>query len=602
VLGRTDSRRRLVFLVLVLLVVCVAIVARLAWWQVVRGADLTAMAHTQTHLRMVVDNQRGTIYDRSGTVVLATTVDRVRVVAAAKGLSPAAQGVDVARLGELLALDAAGRIELAERLRSGRPYVVLARDIESETGERLRDAIRDGSLVGISVEAESARVYPQAGGGQGSTLAAQLTGFVNRDGLGQYGVEQFYDDQLAGSPTVYEAQKDASGRAIADTELIVQPGVPGADLRLTIDAGLQLAVEQEVLAAWIADHAATVSAVVMDPYTGEIYAYASYPSYDANDYRAIAADDPSRFVDPLISLVYEPGSVFKMLTVVAALEQGTATPTTRYLDERVLVLDDGRARIRNADRKAMGELTLEDAIAYSRNIVAAKVAFGLAPTLGESAAILHEVWTRLGFGEPTGIDLAGEVGGLVRDPSISSWREIDVANAAFGQGVAVTPIQLARAYAAMLNGGTLVRPHVVAAIGDGPSSMGGGAQALAPELVPTLTAMLNHVTSGPWYADGALVPGYTVGGKTGTGQIWDASKQAWKSNVFNHTFVGYIGRRVGHPDLIVAVRINEARSRSDLLTVGSHELFRRVATDAVQTPALLPELPPQPDPVGPADR
>jgi cell division protein FtsI/penicillin-binding protein 2 len=251
----------------------------------------------------------------------------------------------------------------------------------------------------------------------------------------------------------------------------------------------------------------------------------------------------------------------------------------------------------------MGELTLEDAIAYSRNIVATKVAFGLAPTLGESAAILHEVWTRLGFGEPTGIDLAGEVGGLVRDPSISAWREIDVANAAFGQGVAVTPIQLARAYAAMVNGGTLVRPHVVAAIDDGPSAMGGGGdQALAPELVPTLTAMLNHVTAGPWYADGALVPGYTVGGKTGTGQIWDASKQAWKSNVFNHTFVGYIGRRVGHPDLIVAVRINEARSRSDLLTVGSHELFRRVATDAVQTPALLPELPPQPDPVGPADR
>jgi cell division protein FtsI/penicillin-binding protein 2 len=142
----------------------------------------------------------------------------------------------------------------------------------------------------------------------------------------------------------------------------------------------------------------------------------------------------------------------------------------------------------------------------------------------------------------------------------------------------------------------------VAAIGDGPSSMGGGDQALAPELVPTLTAMLNHVTAGPWYADGALVPGYTVGGKTGTGQIWDASTQAWKVNVFNHTFVGYIGRRAGHPDLIVAVRINEAQSRSDLLTVGSHELFRRVATDAVQTPALLPELPPQPDPVGPADR
>ena len=603
-LGRTDSRRRLIVLVLLLILVGGGLISRLAWWQLARHEQLAAMAHDQTHLRMVVENQRGAIYDRSGTVVLATTVDRVRVVAAAKDLSAADQSSDVEVLAEILGLDPVARVDLAERLQSKRPYVILARDVESETAELLRTAIRDRRLVGISLEVESARVYPQAGGGPGSTLAAQLLGFVNRDGEGQYGVEQYYDERLAGSPTVYEAEKDANGRAIADTELIVQPGVPGADLRLTIDAGLQLAVEQEVLAAWIADHAANVSAVVIDPWTGEIYASASYPSYDANDYRTAAAESPSRFIDPTISRVYEPGSVFKMLTVVAGFEQGTIGLDTKIKDERVLVLDDGKARIRNSDHKTMGMLTLENGIGHSRNIVAAKVALGLAPTLHESSAILHEVWLRLGFGETTGIDLSGEAGGLVRDPAISAWREIDLANGSFGQGVAVTPVQLARAFSAMVNGGKLVTPHVVASVAGHDVQLEPGRQVIAPELVPDLTTLMKHVTSLPNYAAGTQVAGYTVGGKTGTAQIWDSTKGQWRGDIFNFSFVGFIGRHANHPDLIIAVQINEGRPTIPHvgvlnLPIRSFELFRRIATDAVLTPGLLPELAPIVEPVAP---
>ena len=601
-LGRTDSRRRLIVLVLLLIIVGGGLISRLAWWQLVRHGDLSAMAHDQTHLRMVVENQRGAIYDRSGTIVLATTVDRVRVVAAAEGLSAADQSNDVEVLAEILGLDPVARVDLAERLQSDRPYVILARDVEPETAELLRAAVRERSLVGISLEVESARVYPQAGGGPGSTLAAQLLGFVNRDGDGQYGIEQFYDDRLAGSATVYEAEKDASGRAIADTELIVQPGVPGADLRLTIDAGLQLAVEQEVLAAWVADHATNVTAVVIDPYSGEVYASASYPSYDANNYRTTATESPSSFIDPTISRVYEPGSVFKMMTVIAALEQGTVDLKTKINDERVLVLDDGKARIRNADHKSMGTLTFEDAIANSRNIIAAKVALGLAPTMHDSSAILHEVWLRLGFGETTGIDLAGEVGGLVNDPAISAWREIDLANGSFGQGVAVTPMQLARAFAAMVNGGVLVTPHVVAGIDGHDVPVEPGRQVIAPELVPELTGLLKHVVQLPSYASGTLVDGYTVGGKTGTAQIWDSKKGQWRGDIYNFSFVGFIGRQANHPDLIIAVQIHEGRPviphiGALLLPVRSFELFRRVATDAVLTPGLLPELPPALGPV-----
>ena len=200
-----------------------------------------------------------------------------------------------------------------------------------------------------------------------------------------------------------------------ETAVVEAPGSIGEDIRLTIDAGLQLALEQELLAAWIADEAKSVSAVVMDPYTGEVYAEATYPSYDANDYRAIADEAPNRFIDPVVSNVYEPGSVFKMMTAVGApSSRARSRRTTRIKDVGTLRLDGGESKIDNADHKGMGWITFEDGIAYSRNVVAAKVALGLGDTTAESAAMLYDTWRKLGFGQPTGIDVAGEASGRPR--------------------------------------------------------------------------------------------------------------------------------------------------------------------------------------------
>jgi cell division protein FtsI/penicillin-binding protein 2 len=351
------------------------------------------------------------------------------------------------------------------------------------------------------------------------------------------------------------------------------------------------------MSAWVADRAKSVSAVILDPYTGQVLAEATYPSYDANDYAAIAAADPGRFVDPVVSEVYEPGSVFKMLTVIAGLETGTVSMATEINDTGTLRLDGGRTKIDDADRKAMGVLTFEDAIAWSRNVVAAKVALGLAPTIEAASATLHEVWLRLGFGRKTGIDVAGEVAGLVNDPATKPWREIDLANGAFGQGVAVTPLQLAVAFSAMVNGGSLVSPHVVGAIDGTPTAPAGRGSVIAASLSPTLTDLMHHVVATvPFYRDRTLIPGYFVGGKTGTAQIWDSEIGNWKTGVFNFSFVGYIGRQTGHPDLVIALRIDEGtpnvRRVGQLeMPVMSFELFRRIATDAVSIPGLLPELP-----------
>jgi len=427
-LGRTDSRRRLLFLLGVFLIGVVALVARTAYWQVVRADWLMVRAVAQTTVTSETPGRRGEIYDRTGVVLLATTVDRDRLVASADQIAPTEIDPTARTLVRLLGLDAAGEVTLRERLESGKPYVILARGIDPKMADRIRQAARDGRIFGISLESEPERVYPQVGGGPESSLAAHLLGFVNRESIGQYGVEQFYQDELAGRPRVTVSQRDSNGRIRPETTETTQTGVAGEDLRLTIDASLQLAVEQELLAAWVADKAKSVSAVVMDPYTGEIYAQATYPSYDANHYRAVAAADPSRFIDPIVSHVYEPGSVFKMMTAAVALESGTVTPKTKIKDIGTLKLDNGKSKIDNANRKGMGWITFEDGIAYSRNVVAAKVALQLGDTTRDASAALYDEWRRLGFGSPTGIDLAGEVSGLVRDPGLRAWSQIDLAN------------------------------------------------------------------------------------------------------------------------------------------------------------------------------
>ena len=601
-LGRTDSRRRLLVLLVVFILGSLALTARLAYWQVIDRERLASEALAQTAVTLDTASKRGDIFDRTGTVLLATTVQRERLVAAPSLLTPDDRRATVTRLASILGLDDAATIALRDRLTGSAKYVILKHGLERVVADQIRSAIDAKRVFGLSLEPEPERVYPQAGGGPGSSLAAHLIGFVNREGGGQYGIEQAYQVTLAGQSRIVVAQRDASGQAVLDDAAITQAGEPGTDVRLTIDAGLQLRVEQELLAAWVADRAKRASAVVMDPYTGEIYAMATYPSYDGNDYKAIAATDPERFIDPVVSTVYEPGSVFKMMTAAAALTQGTVTPSTRFKDVATLRLDKGRTKIDDADRKGMGWMTFEDGVAYSRNVVAAKAALALGKTTRESSAILYDMWLRLGYGQKTGIDVAGEVGGIMRDPGLTPWREIDLANGAFGQGVAVTPIQLALAYAALVNGGTVVQPHVVKTIGDRTVvAAPRGQDKVDGAISKTLIHMMQHViTEVPLYRDRTLVPGYDVGGKTGTAQIWDPKanngRGAWKEDLFNYSFVGFIGRETGIPDLMVAIRIEEAKPT--VIKVGhlempvmSFELFRRIATDAITTPDLLLDRP-----------
>jgi len=587
VLGRTDSRPRLLLVLVLLLAFGVACLARLGYWQLGQREMLVARAREQVMVRTEIPSVRGTVYDRSGAVVLATTVVRDRLVAYPAQVAEADRAGLAARLAPILRLDAAAAATLRERLASGKAYAVLARELDETQSAAIRADVADGDLAHVALEPEQVRVYPQAGGAPGTSLAAHLLGFVNRDGKGQYGVEAQWQDMLAGSATVVLAQRDEAGRPILEGSEVLDAGAPGADLTLTIDASLQLHLEQEVYAAWVADKARSVSAVVEDPATGEILAAASYPSYDANDYRAIATADPARFMDPLISSVYEPGSVFKMLTAAAVLERKVVTLKTRLADTASLSLDGGRARVWNANRRGMGKITFADGVAYSRNVVMSRAALRLGKSTRTAASRLYDTWSRFGFGALTGVDLAGELPGLVRDPAVEAWRQVDLANGSFGQGLAVTLLQLANAYAAMVNGGMLPTPRVVRAVATTPVAASAGRQATTARVSGQLVSLMRHVvTEVPWYRDRTRILGYAVGGKTGTAEIWDAKKGRWKPKVFNHTFVGFVGRT--GPELIVAVRINEGTltviEQGNLeMPVESFELFRRIATDAVTT-------------------
>jgi cell division protein FtsI (penicillin-binding protein 3) len=606
-IGRTDSRGRLLLLLAVLVLLSGGMVARLAYWQINQHEQLTTLtAQDSSYEQQSTPAHRGTIYDRTGTVVLAETINRYRLVADLHGLTELDRTRDADELVDYLSLGPDAEAALREAVEGDGYYVVLASDVDADIAKEIKDAQAGGALATMTLESTPVRVYPQAGGAPHTSLAAQLLGFVNGSGNGQYGLEQQYNSLLAGRPEQLSIDPNTPGPA---GQHVVDPGTPGQDIRTTIDAGLQLKIEQEVFATWLADKAKTVSAIVMDPKTGAVLAEASYPSYDANLYSTVAAQNPSLFMDPVISEVYEPGSVFKMLTASAALQTKTTSLSTKINDYGVMELPGGQ-EVADADRKAKGWMTFADIVAWSRNVGASQVAFRLGKTVDAASAALYKTWQTYGIGQPTGIDLAGEVSASdwVRDPAVTPWRQIDLANASFGQGVAVTPIQIMRAYCIMANGGLSVTPHVadLSSATAGPSPTTGAHQVISASLSSSLTGLMQHVvTAVPSYNQATYIPGYTVGGKTGTAQIWDPTlnkgKGGWMDNIYNYSFYGWIGN--GAPNLAVGVVIYQGTPTKVAqgvlaMPMQSTELFRRIATDAVVTEKIPPAKNGPPPPSG----
>ncbi len=570
----------MVLIMLAFVLVASAATVRLGQWQLVRGPALAAQFDAVIAASSVEEPVRADIVDRKG-VVLARTSSFDQLVAHPDLIPPEDEQSLVSALGALLDLDARRRDEFLATIRDGRgggrQYVPLAPRISLEESDKVADAIDAGALAGIGLEAQAIRRYPRAGGEPNTTLASQVLGYVRADGVGGSGLERYYDQALTtpDPSRVDVASVDALGLDLASLE--------PAPLQLTIDAQLQKQVEKELTIVLNADHAKSVSAIIMDPKNGAILAAASAPTYDAEDFAAIANDDMNKLRNRVFSDQYEPGSVLKIFTVTAALQLGVVTPDSPIKDQRVLEFYE--YDVHNADKKAMPHLTVKKAIAYSRNVATAKIARKLGSSVQKAARRLYKLWDQVGLVGSTGVDISGEAEGNAHDPRVKPWAPVDLANRAFGQGSAFTLPQLARGASVLVNGGFLVQPHLVV---DGEQAQVEPVRVLKAKVAHQAKDIMRYVTGGvPWYAKGALIPGYDIGGKTGTAQIWSTDIGNWKPGRWNHSFVGFIGGR--KQEYVIALRIEEpvpsgtVRQGDIPLNVQSYQLYQMLARATIKS-------------------
>jgi cell division protein FtsI/penicillin-binding protein 2 len=509
VLARTDSRARALFLLIITAMLATLVGGRLVFWQVVDRERVAAIALNQLAQDQEIPAERGEIRDVNG-VLMATSV----VVQSVYAIPPVVQKGDPERaatlLASVLAMDVA---DVRARLTSKDPWVWLRRRIDPQTAQWVASL----DIPGVGMLPETKRVYPISGVAPQTSLGAQLLGFVNVDGKGQYGVEGGEDALLAGLPGSVSAQEDVIGRRIADSVNELRPPVDGADLRLTLDAGLQHILEGAMWSTYQLNHAQGVTGLVMDVRTGAIMAMASFPTFDANSY---GSADPTLFTDPAVSRQYEPGSVMKAFTIAAALDAGAIDLQTTVKDDNDLRI--GPTRIQNADRYAVpyghGDITAGDVLKLSNNVGAAKI--GL--LLGRQR--LYEAFKRFGFGTPTGVDMAGEASGVVWNPDgANASGDLTAAQNAFGQGLSVTAVQLVAGYAAIANGGTLVTPHLIAGW-TGPdgvyhaTDVQEGERIMREQTANTVVRLLTEAVDDG-IAQRASIPGYSIAGKTGTAEV-----------------------------------------------------------------------------------
>ena len=508
-----------------------ALGARLYWLQVEKH-DHYAKKAAQQHQRVLdLEPPRGTIYDARGRV-LAVSVDVESVAANPQEILDAK--TTASRLAKVLHLDAP---ELERRLHAaddgGRDFVFVARKLDPPVA----DAVRALNLPGIHFLRESKRYYPMR------ELGAQVLGFVGTDHKGLAGLEAHYDRVIAGRAGRRTVLRDAHRRTLLSPRLATVEARPGADLHLTLDATIQYVVEKELAAAVEKNHARGGTAIVLDPHTGAILGMATLPSFDPNRF---AAAPRGRWKVGAVADAYEPGSTFKMVTAAAVLAHGLLTPDD-VLDCEQGGITLAGVLIRDHDR--YGKLTVRQVLAKSSNVGMIKLAL----LLGQQR--LYEQVRALGFGERTAVDLPGESPGIVRP--LRSWSALSKAYVSFGQEVSVTTLQLARAMAAVANGGRLLRPHVVATVEgergverlDEPFEQG---QALTPAVAAQLEELLSEVVRAGTGRQ-AAIDGYPVAGKTGTAQKVVGGR--YSHRYFVSSFVGYAP--IGDPRLVGVVALDE---------------------------------------------
>ena len=518
-----NRRIRLLFAILALALA--GNLARAVWLQGVRAEPLSQLAATQQRQTLEIPARRGTIFDRNG-VPLALGEQATTAYADPTQLTDPRRVALAAERALGIEADAIYP-ELTDRSRA---FVYLKRKADPAEAAKLER--RD--LTGVGFYAEERRRYPQAG------VAAQVLGFAGDDNEGLAGLELSLDDVLRGEPGKETVLRDPFGRVVDVLSETAER--QGRDVFLTIDHRIQANAEDVLRSAVRRLGAKAATAVVLDPRTGDVLAMATAPGFNANDFSKVRPDYQR---NRAVIDTYEPGSTFKLIPVAGALAEGLVTPSTSFtLPPSIQVAD---RVIHEHDPRGTVNMTVADIVSQSSNVGA----IALAQRLGSER--LASWIERFGFGRRTGIDFPGETRGLVLP--LERWSGSTIGNLPIGHGIAVTPVQMAAAYAAVANGGVWVQPHVVDHVAGGRRTRPERRRIVSPQVAEKLSAMLTNVVADGGTGTLAAIPGYKVAGKTGTAAKPLPDGSGYSTSRYVASFVGFVP--ASRPELVILVTVDE---------------------------------------------
>ena len=535
--------------------------------QIRQGPHLAREAQSQRSDTVELFAKRGTITDRDGNV-LVRSMPSESVSAVPTTIADPVK--TAAALAPILVMKESD-LEVALRDRS--QFRWLARKVSHEIALRVAAL----NITGISiVREETGTRFTPAG-----HLASTVIGFVGVDESGLEGLESAFDSYLKGTAGKMKVEADQFGRAIPFAETrIIEKAHAGKSLQLTLDSYLQFETERALRDRVHESHARSGTAIIMDPNTGEILALANSPDYEPAHFSRYAADSRR---DRAVMDAYEPGSTFKLITAAAALESHRIGPEAQFpaLDS----LSVGGRVIHNAEDGLMagggGSESFEQIIALSHNVGAAEIGIATGPRA------LYKTIRAFGFGDPTDIELPGENPGIV--PMPDQWSGSSTATISFGHGISTTPIALVRAYAAIANGGMLLRPRIVRALigDDGAPIYTYGTEvehrAISQQTAATLRRFLRAVVTRGTGKDNAQIPGYTTAGKTGTAQVVENGR--YEPGEYVASFIGYVPAE--HPKFVILVKIERPRGVYYGGTVAA-PVFSHLARAAMLHAGILP--------------
>lgn len=543
------SRSRI--LVLVMCAIGAVFVVRLFYLQVIAHDYYETEALKEHTTKFTLPAQRGEIFARDGQTKITPLVlneASYTVYADPRYVTDATKAADALRriAGGNLVKD------FEKNLRNqDLQYTVLAKQVS----QKQADLILGEKLAGIGLQEQDKRVYPEG------SLAAQVLGYVNNDGEGQYGIEQALNGELSGKPGLLKAVTDVRGIPLSVGNNIQEPAQDGKNLVLTIDRNIQSYVEQALKDGLERVKAKHGSVVVMDPKTGAVMAMANLPTFDPAKY--YETTDYGAFQNSIVSSPYEAGSVVKTFTMATGMNEGVVQKDSTFNNTGSVKVDD--ATIKNVLQNVNGTRTMTEVFQYSLNTGVVHILDRLGDGLNAKARErLYGYFTdRFMFGKKTGLEQSGELPGEVIGPDVGEGNNVRYANMTFGQGMDITMIQMASAYSAMVNGGVYYKPRVV----DGYVDIEGNVSQKASQVVksdvvrPEISRQLNDMMreARARSLPGVDRAGYFVGGKTGTAQIIDAATGKYSDKNAIGSYLGFGGNSNTNPRYVIMVRVTDAQ-------------------------------------------